>query len=179
MYLQRVTKNQWEKIREIYMEAFPKQERKPFGILKRSVKRGKVELFAAWEGTDLLGFTAVIPFENMVMVDYLAVSAKARGKGTGSQLMEEVCGHYTGKKVVLLIERLDDQAENAAQRQARRRFYLKNGFASTDLFTSGAGGDMEVLSFGGQVHGSDYMRLQKYALGSILFRLSGMKLVKA
>ena len=179
MYLQRVTKNQWEKIREIYMEAFPKQERKPFGILKRSVKRGKVELFAAWEGTDLLGFTAVIPFEDMVMVDYLAVSAKARGKGTGSQLMEEVCGHYTGKKVVLLIERLDDQAENAAQRQARRRFYLKNGFASTDLFTSGAGGDMEVLSFGGQVHGSDYMRLQKYALGSILFRLSGMKLVKA
>ena len=179
MYLQRVTKNQWEKIREIYMEAFPKQERKPFGILKRSVKRGKVELFAAWEGTDLLGFTAVIPFEDMVMVDYLAVSAKARGKGTGSQLMEEVCGHYTGKKVVLLIERLDDQAENAAQRQARRWFYLKNGFASTDLFTSGAGGDMEVLSFGGQVHGSDYMRLQKYALGSILFRLSGMKLVKA
>lgn len=179
MQLRSLDKEQWEKIREIYMEAFPKQERKPFGILKRSVKRGKVELFAAWEGTDLLGFTAVIPFENMVMVDYLAVSAKARGKGTGSQLMDEACGHYTGKKVVLLIERLDDQAENAAQRQARRRFYLKNGFASTDLFTSGAGGDMEVLSFGGQIPGSDYMRLQKYALGSILFRLSGMKLVKA
>ena len=179
MQLRSLDKEQWEKIREIYMEAFPKRERKPFGILKRSVKRGKIELFAAWEGTDLLGFTAVIPFENMVMVDYLAVSAKARGKGTGSQLMEEVCGHYTGKKVVLLIERLDDQAENAAQRQARRRFYLKNGFASTELFTSGAGGDMEVLSFGGQVPGSEYMRLQKYALGSILFRLSGMKLVKA
>ena len=172
-------KGQWTQVKEIYMEAFPKRERKPFGILKRDVKRGRVELFAAWEGADLLGFTAVLPFEDMVMVDYLAVSAKARGKGTGSQLMEEVCGHYTGKKVVLLIERLDDQAENAAQRQARRRFYLKNGFASTDLFISGAGGDMEVLSFGGQVPGSDYMRLQKYALGSILFRLSGIKLVKA
>ena len=76
MQLRSLDKEQWEKIREIYMEAFPKQERKPFGILKRSVKRGKIELFAAWEGTDLLGFTAVIPFENMVMVDYLAVSAR-------------------------------------------------------------------------------------------------------
>lgn len=172
-------KAQWAKLKQIYLEAFPKQERKPFAILKRSVRRGKTEVFTAWEGTDLLGFTAGIPLEDMVMVDYLAVSTQARGKGTGSQLMQQVCSRYAGRRVVLLIERLDDQAENAAQRQARRRFYLKNGFAATDLFTSGAGGDMEVLSFGGPVPASDYMRLQKYALGSILFRLSGMKLTEA
>lgn len=178
MELTKLDANQWKEIEEIYLEAFPKRERKPFGILKRSVKRGKVKIFAVREETGLLGFTAVIPFEDMVMVDYLAVSQKARGKGTGSQLMQEVCSHYAGRKVVLLIERLDEQAENAQQRIARRRFYLKNGFAATNLFTSGAGGGMEVLSFGGQVPGDAYLRLQKYALGSLLFRLSGMKLVR-
>lgn len=177
MELTKLSTDQWKQLEEIYLEAFPKQERKPFGVLKGSVRRGKVRIFPAEENGTLLGFTAVIPFEDMVMVDYLAVSHKARGKGTGSQLMQQVCSHYAGKKVVLLIERLDDQAENAQQRMARRRFYLKNGFASTDLFTTGAGGDMEVLSFGGQVTGDAYLRLQKYALGSLLFRLSGIRLV--
>ena len=71
--------NQWKEIEQIYLEAFPKRERKPFGILKRSVKRGKVKIFVVREETGLLGFTAVIPFEDMVMVDYLAVSQKSRG----------------------------------------------------------------------------------------------------
>ncbi len=39
MQLRSLDKEQWEKIREIYMEAFPKQERKPFGVLKRSVAK--------------------------------------------------------------------------------------------------------------------------------------------
>lgn len=177
MKLTKLEPNQWSQIQQIYLEAFPKQERKPFALVRHSVRRGRMVLFAQWEGAQLLGFAAVIPFEDLVMVDYLAVSKQARGKGTGSQLMQQVCGHYADKKVVLLIERLDEQADNAQQRIARRRFYLKNGFASTGLFTSGAGGDMEVLSFGGQVTADAYLRLQRYALGRVLFRLSGMKLV--
>ena len=34
----------------------------------------------------LLGFTVLIPYQDMVMVDYLAVSSKIRSKGTGSYL---------------------------------------------------------------------------------------------
>ena len=64
------------------------------------------------------------------------------------------------------------------QRIARRRFYLKNGFTSADIFVEGAGGDMEILNFGGKVSPEDYMRLQKYALGRFLFSLSGMRIVE-
>lgn len=52
---------------------------------------------------------------------------------------------------MLLIERVDDMAENCQQRTARRRFYLKNGFTSSGIFITGAGGDMEVLNYGGTV----------------------------
>ena len=70
----------------------------------------------ATEEQKLLGFVVLIPYKNMVMVDYLAVSSKIRSKGTGSYIMENVCRQYADKKIVLLIECLDDQADNREQR---------------------------------------------------------------
>ena len=178
MKLLPVQKEQWKEIKEIYLEAFPKRERKPFYSLRRSVKRGKVQLLTAAEGNQILGFTAVIPYENMVMVDYLAVSGKIRSRGTGSCILQEVCRRYGDKKIVLLIEKEDAQAENAQQRIARRRFYLKNGFTSSDIFIDGKSGAMEVLNFGERVTPQEYLNLQKYALGTLFFRLSGIRITK-
>lgn len=170
---------QWPEIREIYMEAFPKRERKPYFSLRRSVQKGKAMIMTACEAGKLLGFTVLIPYKDMVMVDYLAVSSKIRSRGTGSRLMEEVCARFPDKKIVLLIERLNDAADNREQRIARRRFYLKNGFTSSELMINGASGEMEVMNFGGKVSGADYMSLQKYALGNLFFRLSGIRLLDA
>lgn len=39
--------SQWKEVKSIYMEAFPKRERKPFFVLKHSVKRGKARVFTA------------------------------------------------------------------------------------------------------------------------------------
>ncbi len=110
------------------------------------------------------------------MVDYLAVSSKIRGRGTGSKIMQEVCRHFPDKKIVLLIERLDDTAENKDQRIARRKFYFKNGFASSNIYVTGRSGNMEILNFGGAVSKQEYMDLQQYALGKLMFRLSGIRL---
>lgn len=96
--------SQWKEVKSIYMEAFPKRERKPFFVLKHSVKRGKARVFTASDENGLLGFAVAIPYQNMVMVDYLAVSGKIRSKGTGSFIMQEICQYFSDKKVVLLIE---------------------------------------------------------------------------
>ena len=178
MKITELKKEQWKEIKEIYMEAFPKQERKPFFVLKHSVKSKKARIFTATDDQTLMGFVMVIPYEDMVMVDYLAVSEKIRSRGTGSFLMKEICKYFSGKKVVLLIERLDEKAANQEQRISRRKFYFKNGFTSSGIFTTGAGGDMEILNFGGQVSPERYLELQKYALGSLFFRLSKIKIVK-
>lgn len=168
--------SQWAQIKEIYLEAFPKRERKPYFILRHSVKKKKAVVMTAAENNQLLGFAVLIPYQNMVMVDYLAVSSKIRSKGTGSYIMENICKHFTDKKIVLLIERPDDTAANQQQRLARRRFYLKNGFTSSDIFITGAGGDMEIMNYGGMVSREDYMELQKYTLGNLFFRLSKIRI---
>lgn len=58
----------------------------------------------------------------MVMIDYLAVSSKIRSRGTGSRILEHICGQFPDKKIVLLIERVDDMAENCQQRTAAGGF---------------------------------------------------------
>lgn len=176
MEISHVQKNQWGAIRDIYLEAFPKAERKPFPTVKHSVKTGKAQLLTAVEDGVLLGFVMLIPCRDMVMVDYLAVSGKVRSRGTGSRIMREVYSRFPGRRIVLLIERPEEGAENREQRISRRNFYLKNGFSPSGIFIKGYSGGMEVLSFGGTVSPREYMELQRYALGSLMFRLSKITL---
>ena len=178
MELAKIKDNQWNAVRKIYTEAFPKKEQKTFTSLKSSVKKGKTKLLTASENDTLLGFTALIPYKDMVMVDYLAVNSAIRSKGTGSRILQNVCNLYSNKKIVLLIEQIDKMAENNQQRIARRKFYLRNGFTSSDIYISGVSGNMEVLNYGGKVSAKEYMELQKYALGKIFFLFSGIRLVK-
>lgn len=171
-------KQQWQEIKKIYLEAFPKRERKPYFMLRHAVRRKKATVMAAVENGQLLGFTALIPYHDMVMVDYLAVSSKIRSNGTGSRLLQNILKQFPDKKIVLLIERPDTAADNTEQRIARRRFYLKNSFVSSDIFITGASGDMEVLVCGGAVSREEYMDMQRYALGDMLFRLSHIRIAE-
>ena len=173
-----VKKKQWRELREIYVEAFPKAERKPFFIVKHSVKQGKAKILTAVEQGKLQGFVMVIPYRNMAMVDYLAVSNKIRGQGTGSKIIQEVCRRFSDKKIVLLIEQINNAAKNNEQRKSRRRFYLENGFYSSKIFINGYSGIMEILNYGSTVSSEEYMDLQRYALGNLMFWFSGIKLVK-
>lgn len=170
-----INQKPWKEIKEIYLEAFPKSERKPFFAIRHSVKKGKIQLLTATENGVLQGFVMTVPYKNTVMIDYLAVSKKTRSNGTGSKILQETIQRFPGKKIVLLIEELDDSAANKEQRIARRKFYLKNGFTSSDIHITGHSGNMEILNFGGMVSMQEYMDLQQYALGRLMFKMSGIK----
>lgn len=178
MELTKVSKSEWKDIKDIYVEAFPKQERKPFYMLKNSVRKGKSEIFVAKENNLLLGFIAITPYNDIVMVDYLAVSSKIRSSGTGSKILQKIFEYYQNKKIILLIERLDEKANNSQQRIARKRFYLKNGFMSSEIFINGVSGNMEVLCWGGNISADEYINAHSYSLGRLLFMLSKIKVVK-
>jgi len=48
-------------------------------LLKHSIKRKKAVLFAFFIKEELLGFSIVIPYRDLVLVEYLAISEQARG----------------------------------------------------------------------------------------------------
>lgn len=177
MNIQTIKKNHWNEIREIYKEAFPKSEQKPFFLLKQDAKKGKVTILVAEEEGKVVGFIVTIPYKNMIMVDYLAVSSKIRSRGTGSLLLQEVCRKFSTNKILLLIEKLDDSAENIQQRISRRKFYLKNGFESANYYASIGKGIMEILDYNGTVTQEEYLDIQHYALGSLFFRLAKVEVL--
>ena len=75
-------KNQWTAIKKIYLESFPKRERKPFLSLRYSAATGKTQIFTVSDKNKVAGFAVLIPYHDMVMVDYLAVSQKILRRGT-------------------------------------------------------------------------------------------------
>lgn len=177
MEIKKMNKNQWSSIKNIYMEAFPKAERKPFFLLKHCIKKGKAEIWVGTEKEIVLGFIVLIPYHDMILVEYLAVSNQTRSKGAGSQILHKICQQYDDKRILLLIEKIDELASNNAQRLARKRFYLKNGFVSSNIFTQGVSGAMEILCTGGNISGDDFIAIQTYALGKWLFKLSKTQLI--
>lgn len=177
MEIRKIQDPQWDQVKAIYMEAFPKAERKPFFLLRRAARKGKADLWLALDGETVAGFIAVVPYRDMVMVEYLAVSNQIRSKGTGSKLLAEVCRQYAGHRILLMIEQIDKHADNYEQRTARKRFYLKNGFEPSDFVALGSSGPMEVLCFRGKVSGDDFVEVQKHTLGRLLFFLSRTKVV--
>lgn len=179
MTLEKMKKEEWKQVREIYLEAFPKVERKPLSWIRRSCKSGKMEIYVAKDAGQIAGFAISIPYRDMVMVDYLAVSSKVRSRGTGSQILQGICQLYQPKRVYLLIEDPTVAAENAEQRKRRKAFYLKNGFHSTGIFSTGSSGQMEILIYkDAKMTGRDYMDMQHYALGKWMLRLSGIHLLE-
>lgn len=177
MKLVPVSENQWQMIQEIYLEAFPKAERKPFFMIKREVKRRKAQLLVAMDEDSLQGFTIVIPYKDKLMIDYLAISHYSRGKGIGSYIIQEICKQFPNKRIVLLIEQPDDKAKNQIQRLERRKFYLKNGFLSSDITINSTSGKMEVLNKGDKLLPKEYIELQKYTLGLICFKLAHIQII--
>ena len=108
----------------------------------------------------------------------MAVSSKLRSSGTGSKILQKIFDYYQNRKIILLIERLDKEAHNSQQRIARKRFYLKNGFMSSEIFINGVSGNMEVLCWGGNISADEYITVHSYSLGRLLFTLSKIKVVK-
>lgn len=47
MNFSKIQPNHWKQVKEIYMEAFPKRERKPFHSIYHSVQKGKATIFTA------------------------------------------------------------------------------------------------------------------------------------
>lgn len=49
MNIQLINSNQWDSIESIYMEAFPKRERKPFRSIQKSANKKRAQLFALFK----------------------------------------------------------------------------------------------------------------------------------
>lgn len=125
-------------------EAFPPNERKPFGDILALMDQGRYEVWGLFDGDTLLGYATLWmepADKSCILLDYLGVTAARRNGGLGSQIVRMLVEQLAGKSLLLIeAERPvegDDLAENAL-RQRRLRFYERCGFVPAyDMATCG------------------------------------------
>ncbi len=132
---------------KLYLKAFPESERKSFDLLLCKQFEGSAELLCA---VDDDGSPAAIAFTlsdgGYVLLDYLAVDPRYRGRGIGSQILALLKQRYAGSNLVLEIESTVSAVDKTDIRVRRKAFYEKNGLSANGYLVDLLGVNMEIMS---------------------------------
>lgn len=165
------TRKQLRDVRRLYRKAFPRKERKPFSMIPRKQKTGDMEIFRIEDDAGMfLGLAVTALYRDIVLLNYFAVSPKARGKGVGSQALRLIEAHIGSRRLILEIERTDLPAENLEQRIRRKAFYLRAGMQAEPWRVWLFGVEMELLTKNGSVTFEEYLALYTHIFSARIQR---------
>ena len=180
MFMRPAMEADLQAIKKIYMEAFPLVERAPFSRIIKQWRSGELDILTfREEDNSLIGFSINASEADLVLIDYLAISPAVRGGGYGSKALELMHLYYLGKRIFLIIEHPDMEADNAEQRSKRKRFYLRNGYADSGLRINGVGNQAAAGHADSSiVTGKEFIRMQRKSLGGLLMWLGHIHVEK-
>ena len=153
------TKN-LEDIKQLYMDAFPFDERIPFYIMVLVGNDRGVEFLSIYDDDTWLGFIHTLVGEKLSYIFYFAIDGGLRQSGYGSKIIREYKKIHP--KLSLAIEPIEEDSDNIKQRKKRLAFYEKNGFETLDTKVVEMGVEFELMGAKGmEIKESDYKSLVK------------------
>ncbi len=176
--LEKYEKRDLKKLKRLYLNAFPAEERAPFFLLMLKARQGRAEMLTAKINGKFVGFAYMVCHGDLAYLFYLAVADKLRGKGIGGKIIGAVKERYRGRRIFLARERLDKNTGNYAQRVSRREFYLRCGFRDLPCMIKEASVIYDVMGIGGTVSAKDYDRLISSWSGRLLRKIVDMKIIE-
>jgi len=163
---------------DLYEEAFSKVQRVPPWILRYKMRKGKAGFNVIYEQDTWIGFIYNIEYKGLVFIQFFAISEACRSQGYGSKVLDSMRERHSGTRIILNIEKIDDQSKNYPQTVKRKAFYEKNGFRSSGYIVNEPGEQLEMLILGGSISKKEIEEMYKYLLGTIFGLLFGPKIIK-
>lgn len=170
MEIDKASRRELRRLKRMYLEAFPRAERKPFWIMKQKAGQGVMELLAIREKGQPVGLAFTVRYQDLVLLDYFAVDRKCRGQNYGSRALMLLKERYQDRRFLLEIELPDGKASDQDERVRRKCFYLKNGMQETGIQVSVFGVPMELLTDGKPLNYEEYHRIYKEVIGTFFAR---------
>lgn len=176
--IKRRDKQTYEKFKKLYMSAFPAEERRLLLSLWIASKLKKIDVFALEDNDTFIGLLITAKEDDIVWVDYLAISPEFRGHGYGSKTLSHLKDYYEDKRIFLEVETPLDNVENYHQRLKRVEFYKQNGFQSSGLRVNCFDCDFTILSYNGRIKFQEYLEISKSTYGIINHLLSRIEKIE-
>ena len=152
-----------EKIKALYYDAFPKNERFSFSMMIKN-EGGYYETFGFYKDGDFCGFAIILNSLDISHIIYFATLPELRGKGFGAKALAAMGRIESGRRIIVDIEREVPACEENEIRRRRKNFYLRNGFSETEVRYRWQDEAYEILVFGGELSNEDFGNFWK-ALG--------------
>ena len=152
----------------LYLGAFPDYERIPVENLHRFAGTDLAEYYAI-EEDGFRGLAYTVTHGDIFFLLYLAIAPGSRGNGCGSRALDIIKGMAGGRKVFLNMEPVDPEADNHAQRVARRRFYERNGFTAVREYMTSEGVPYTVMTWGEPISEEENREFVRYLVDVGMF----------
>lgn len=126
-------------IKQIYKQRmktdFPSNERIPYFMLKKLLKKGITKFFLYKEDEKIKGYAVCIESDKIVFLYYFAIFKEYRGNGCGSKFIEELASFYSEKKAIIGEVENINSAKTEEEKKLRSRridFYKRLEFEVLD-----------------------------------------------
>lgn len=146
----------WLRLYRLYLSAFPREERKPFGLILRMYKKGTTDVWCLKREGKFAGLGITINGPDLILLDYFAIKKKMRQQGVGSAALPVIVDYYGDKGFFLEIESTLEDAPNKNQRLRRKAFYLSCGLRELHTTAKLFGVNMELLGVRCQLNYDQY-----------------------
>ncbi len=155
--------NEFDKAYSILCDSFPTDERRPYEKQKELLQKSSYKLLGYVDGQseEIKGIIAIYEFYAFIFVEHLAVSAKYRNCGLGSDILKELMG---GSDLPICLEVELPETELAKRRIG---FYQRNGFYFNDypyIQPAMAEGqnpiELKIMSTGQKLEHDEFLRIK-------------------
>ena len=120
------------RVKTLYESSFPVQERISWLWMVWMALSGQADFLAYYDGQDFAGFSYSLRSKTSYYLLFLAIPSQQQSKGYGRQILQDVARRAGQRPIFLVIEPLDESADNYTIRLKRLAFYEKNGYQLTD-----------------------------------------------
>lgn len=175
--LSRKTKLRGE-LKKLYKEAFPPDERVPFGMLMRRADSPLADLFGLFDDDTLVGFAYVVKKGKLYYLFYFAMKPEERGKGYGSETLALLREKYRDGVLFLALEKRDPASPNYEERLRRHAFYERCGFTDVAKSLKESSVVYDVMTSGGDVSDAGFRPMMREYLGPVYRRIIDTKITE-
>ena len=160
------TPKEKQEVSDLFLEAFPEDERPPLFVFLNSLKKKEITLLTFYDNETFIGFAYLAIHNDICCIYFLAVSAPYRHQGYGGQILEIIKQEYKDFVIMLCYEEVDPKYENYEERVLRKNFYRSHGFIDNKIKTNEYGVIYETAYIGSHIVSfSNYLEIFKLVFG--------------